>query len=519
MNIQERIRQLAEGLSYQVYEKGKIVRLSLLSAIAGESIFLLGPPGVAKSMIARRLKYAFHGAKSFEYLMGKFSTPDEVFGPVSISKLKNEDKYERLTDSYLPGANIVFLDEIWKASPPIQNALLTVLNEKIFRNGEQEFQVDIRGLISASNELPLRGEGLEALWDRFLLRLTVGNIEDESLFNELLSLPGKTTYSDPVSASLKITDEEYKDWNEQIGEIQLPVHILGLINHLRRSIRQRNQTSDIEHQMYVSDRRWRKISHLLRASAFLNGREEVQVMDCFLIADCIWDQMEQIEEAKALVLGSIANYGYHRLVNLVPLRNELEELREEIAGETRIVEEEIIPVMKVFRDRAGNPFYALSDFWNEGTVYLRASDYEKLQTDQKGVIPILEDGGKQIYRVFQTVPFSYESEFVLHHKGRSVNFITQDETREVITPKAPSDAYRKIWNSQVQLMLKHCEAGIQTVEKRKGIDQPYLSGHLFVDDSLAEHVMDSLNSITHELLNLKLEIEKVQHSYESIEQN
>ena len=516
MNIQERIKKLSQGLSHQVFEKEKIIRLALLSAIAGESVFLLGPPGVAKSMIARRLKYAFKDAKSFEYLMGKFSTPDEVFGPVSISKLKDEDKYERLTEHYLPGANIVFLDEIWKASPPIQNALLTVLNEKIYRNGEQELQVDIRGLISASNELPLKGEGLEALWDRFLLRLTVGNIEEENLFNQLLALSGKTAYDDPVEEEVKISDEEYQRWSEAIRQVELPSHILGLINHLRRSIRQRNQTADIDNQMYVSDRRWQKIAHLLRTSAFLNGRNEIHVMDCFLIADCIWDQLEQSEEAHALVLGSIANFGYHRLVNLGPMRREVNDLWEEITAETRIVEEETVPILKVYRDRAGNAFYAMPDFWKEGTVFVRASDYEKLKVDKKGMIPILENGGKQIFRVFQTVPVVFHSEFVLNHKGRDVQFETQDETREIITEKVPTEAYRKIWDSQISLMLNHCEQGIKTVEERKKIDEPYLMDHLFVSDTLAEHVMDSLHTTTNELLNLKLEIEKVRHSYESI---
>ena len=179
------IKKVLEHLCKDLYEREESMHLALLSALAGESIFLLGPPGVGKSLIARRLKFAFKDGISFEYLMSKFSTPDEVFGPVSIKKLKEDDKYERLTDKYLPGANIVFLDEIWKAGPAIQNALLTVLNEKIYRNGDQDIKVNIRGIITASNELPPNNNNLAPIWDRFLIRLEIDNIKK---FNNFLNL-------------------------------------------------------------------------------------------------------------------------------------------------------------------------------------------------------------------------------------------------------------------------------------------------------------------------------------------
>src|SRR5690606_18120296 len=170
--MQARINTLISEISKNMYEREQIIALSLLAGIAGMNTFLYGLPGTAKSLISRRIASAFEVHDYFEYLMNRFSTPEEIFGPVSIKALK-EDQYIRKTENYLPRADFAFLDEIWKASPAILNTLLTLVNERSFKNGGIVQKVPLNVLVSASNEIPEPNQGLDALYDRFILRLEV----------------------------------------------------------------------------------------------------------------------------------------------------------------------------------------------------------------------------------------------------------------------------------------------------------------------------------------------------------
>lgn len=312
-----------------IYEKETEISLSLLAALAGESIILLGPPGVAKSMVARQLKTAFRDAQSFEYLMSRFSTPDEIFGPVSIQKLKTSDTYERAVEGYLPTADVVFLDEIWKAGPAIQNTLLTVINEKIFRNGNREMHLPLKLLVAASNELPAKGEGLEALWDRFVIRIESRPIKLEKNFRAMLldshadfsgstGILGHADFADNADFSdLKITAEEYAEWAEKICKIGVKEEVLDAISAIRKSLRAVNVDEAAERRnIYVSDRRWKNIVRLLRTSAFMQDREEVDICDLLPIYHCLWQEPEERDAIRNIVIRALFSPFADKLVEM-----------------------------------------------------------------------------------------------------------------------------------------------------------------------------------------------------------
>ena len=325
----ERFKQLLGEMNRGIYEKETEISLSLLAALAGESIILLGPPGVAKSMVARQLKTAFREAQSFEYLMSRFSTPDEIFGPVSIQKLKTSDTYERAVEGYLPTADVVFLDEIWKAGPAIQNTLLTVINEKIFRNGNREMHLPLKLLVAASNELPAKGEGLEALWDRFVIRIESRPIKLEKNFRAMLleshadfsgstGVLGHADFADNADFSdLKITAEEYAEWAEKICKIGVKEEVLDAISAIRKSLRAVNVDEAAERRnIYVSDRRWKNIVRLLRTSAFMQDREEVDICDLLPIYHCLWQEPEERDAIRNIVIRALFSPFADKLVEM-----------------------------------------------------------------------------------------------------------------------------------------------------------------------------------------------------------
>jgi len=182
--MKEKLRAVITAMESGMIERSVEVRILLLAAFSGEHVLLIGPPGTAKSELARRLSNICKGTY-FERLMSSFTVPEELFGPLSMRALE-EDHYVRQIEGYLPDCQVAFIDEIFKANSAILNTLVTILNERLYDNGNHRYRIPLLCLVGASNELPNSDE-LDALYDRFLFRRKVRQLSDKGLWDLISS--------------------------------------------------------------------------------------------------------------------------------------------------------------------------------------------------------------------------------------------------------------------------------------------------------------------------------------------
>lgn len=298
--MKDTIKELLVQLNTGFIGRDAVIKSALLSLIAGENILLVGPPGTGKSMLSRRISEALASEKNtdkyFEYLLTKFSTPEEIFGPLSLSDLK-QDRFHRKTTGYLPTVQIAFLDEIFKASSSILNALLTILNEKIYHNGTNAEVVPIHCLIAASNELPNGQDELSALYDRFLMRKFVDYV-DEDQIQQLFNLPLKTT----IESKYQLRNQQIEEVRQQANQVIFPNEIQNLVMQIWKKCKAAFKENKDE---VLSDRRLIKVLHLLRISAVTNGRNQVDYSDVMLLKDCVWNHPDNAKKVLDIILKSM----------------------------------------------------------------------------------------------------------------------------------------------------------------------------------------------------------------------
>lgn len=287
----EKFDELGTALRSELVEREREIHAALVAFLAPAHMFLLGDPGIAKSFLFDRLLARITGAKKFSLLMTRYTTPDEVYGPRDVVAMK-ESRVARLTDGYLPDADAAFEDEIWKASSSILNTHLKILNEGTFRNDGKIWKVPLKVLVCASNELPEGGMETAAIADRIPLWLEVKDIQDPDNFVKMLELE----IDDEPEPILTWTD--ILAAQAEVAQVRIERKVLVAMGDLRRELAEVN--------IHLTPRRWRKAKDIMRAEAWLDGTDAVEVEHMSILVHSAWRKPEEQAEAERVIL-EVAN--------------------------------------------------------------------------------------------------------------------------------------------------------------------------------------------------------------------
>ena len=279
------MKQLIDSLNAAYVERDEAVAMLVTAVIAGRHAVLIGPPGTAKSALVRGLAAAL-GLKSFSWLLTEFSTPEELFGPPDVAAMVDQGVYRRITTGKLPEAEIAFLDEVFKAGPAILNTLLSIMQERIFYNNGCPMQCPLISLIGASNELP-SDDSLGALWDRFSVRLMVQYVRETDNFARMLKTGNSAL---PVVGKAKLEAAQ-----EAAAKVAIPANLVQSLTQIRQAMAERG--------IEASDRRYKESLDLIRASAFLAGRQEAVEEDLLVLQHVLWHDPSQAKEVASIVFG------------------------------------------------------------------------------------------------------------------------------------------------------------------------------------------------------------------------
>lgn len=285
-----KLLKIEDELNASVLERREEVRSLILALVAGEHLLLLGSPGTAKSALSRALCDRIDSGSYFSVLLTRHATPALVFGPDKLSALK-DDRYEQNTSGMLPEATVAFIDEIFKCNSSVLNGMLPILNEGLYKNGTAWQTVPLEMCVAASNEMPEDREELGALYDRFLVRHLVEPVRDDRNFEAILLR--KTAAHAANAAPTGVSLDEIRAARAWAGGVELS-SVAPQITEVRHAL--------AEEGIEPSVRRFDKGGDLVRASAYLAGRDFATEEDLAPLMHALWEDPDDIPKVRDAIL-------------------------------------------------------------------------------------------------------------------------------------------------------------------------------------------------------------------------
>lgn len=470
--LKEEIQALHAEFKEHFIERDEEILGAILAILANENVLYLGPPGTAKTYLAQNICKSIEGAHFFYYLLTRFTTPEEIFGPLSIQSLE-KDVFKRKVDGCLPSSHIALLDEIFKANSSILNSLLTLLNERRFHNGTEVIDTPLLTVFGASNELPEEDENLEALYDRFLFRYDVRYIQNEDNVKALLF-----SNNSEFSPKVKLNIENIKKIRVQAQSIELSEEVQDIILSLKKHL-ERKESEDTE-SIQISDRRWKKIVGVLKVAASANGNKKVDRTMLLLLQHMLWDVPDQKEALRKLITERIVTGG----IDTEKLDHHVNSFKKIIDEEKEILEDEILPV----------PIYSKTGS-EEVTTYRR----------------MLE-----LYKNSSKIQFSFEN-------PRN-NYVTTNGFQETLNELRVSHGFspKKGLNSDKRILYKNrfLELKKDYEHQKKFVNDTFdqmkkeLESNIWITTHDVKEVIHIQQQILNKVHNLEPAVESIQNSFQ-----
>jgi MoxR-like ATPase len=312
------LQRIQGELAFYFKERRTCIEAVGLALLVAEHGFILGPPGTGKSMLIREFFGRFPDAAYFEQLLSKTLPPEAVLGPYDIPELREHGHLHRKYQGFLPTAKLAMLDEIGKMSPTLGHNLLAVLNERLLHQvngGRSVVDLPLSTVIGGSNELPTQeSDDAAAAWDRMLIRVVIGYIQETGNFIAVLTGPKAV----PPGTTIAWADMQDVIDNV-VPAVTLPNDVMEVVAKLREQLKGA--------EISPSDRRWKQSMKLLQASAFMHGRDEATTDDIEVLRHSLWETPTQIALVERMTL-SVSNPIAEKALNIL-------ERAQEVAQEVR----------------------------------------------------------------------------------------------------------------------------------------------------------------------------------------